>query len=199
MRNIPAKRLLGAALAATLIGTATAEVVTVPGSSARYETAMEVQAGGKPVRLTLTGAAMRRKAFFNVYAVASYLQEGVAAKSAEQLAAADGVKLLYLVMERDVGGREMADAIAAGVHGNYPGDTYAAELKKVGKVLGTIELRKGDHVKLTAVPRVGLRCEVVGKTDVTIGSPGFAKAIWDIYLGKHNLGETVKSGLVSRR
>lgn len=199
MTFTPAKQLLSAAFFVSMIGSATADIVTVPGSSARYETAMEVQAAGKPVRLTLTGAAMRRKAFFNVYAVASYLQDGVAAKSAEQLAAADGVKLLYLVMERDVGGRDMAEAITAGVRGNYPGESFSAELKKVGQVLGSIELKKGDHVKLTALPRVGLRCEVVGKIDVTIENPGFAKAIWDIYLGKQNLGETVKSGLVSRQ
>ena len=144
------------------------------------------------------GVAMRRKVIVNVYTIASYLQDGVAAKSAEQLAAADGVKMMHLVMERDVAGRDMADAIQAGVRLNYPSDAFAAELKKVADVLGALDLRKRDHVTLTALPRVGLRCQVVGKTDVTIENSAFAKAVWDIYLGKQNIGEAVKTGLTSR-
>src|SRR5947209_10861087 len=96
-----------------------AEMVGVPGSNARFATAVEVQAAGKSVRLALTGAAMRKKAIFSVYAVASYLQEGVAAKTAEQLAAAEGVKLLHLVMERAVSGEAMAAAMRAGVRRSY--------------------------------------------------------------------------------
>src|SRR2546421_223137 len=83
----------------------------------------------------------------------------------------------------DGGRRAMADAIQAGVRLNHPADAFAAELKKVAEVLGALDLRKGDQVTLTALPRVGLRCQVVGKTDVLIENPAFAKAVWDIYLG----------------
>jgi hypothetical protein len=31
------------------------------------------------------------------------------------------------------------------------------------------------------------------------GDPAFARAVWDIYLGRNNVGDAVKSGLVSRR
>ena len=51
---------------------------------------------------------------------------------------------------------------------------------------------------LTSIPRKGLRCEVVGKTNVSIENPVFARAIWDIYLGRQNLGESIKAGLISR-
>src|SRR5262245_394501 len=82
------KRRYFAALVAMTGGLAmAADTVNVPGTSAHYPTRIEVQAAGKPVHLTLTGAALRKKAFFSVYTVASYLQEGVAAKSADQLAA----------------------------------------------------------------------------------------------------------------
>jgi hypothetical protein len=174
------------------------ETVGVAGSSARYATTIEVQVANKPVKLALTGAAMRKRAVFNVYAIGSYLQEGVSAKSADQLLSSDGVKLLLLVMERDVTGKDMADAIQTGVRLNHAPDAFPAELKKVGQVLGALDLRKGDHVFLTAIPRVGLRCQVVGKSDVTIENPAFAKAIWDIYFGRQNLGEPLKAGLTSR-
>lgn len=175
-----------------------ADTVGVPGSGTKFSTAVEVKVGDKPVRLALTGAALRKKAVFSVYTVASYLQDGVKVKSADQLVAADGVKMLMLVMERDVGGRDMAEAIQTGVRLNSPPDAFAAELKKVNEILGAISLRKGDHVMLTSVPGIGLRCQVIGKTDVTIQNPAFAKAIWDIYLGRQNLGEPIKAGLVSR-
>lgn len=185
-------------IALTAVTVVAADTVGVPGSGARFSTAVEVKVGDKPVRLALTGAALRKKAVFSVYTVASYLQDGVKVKSADQLASADGVKMLMLVMERDVGGRDMAEAIQTGVRLNSPPDAFAAELRKVNEVLGAISLRKGDHVMLTSVPGVGLRCQVIGKTDVTIANPAFAKAIWDIYLGRQNLGEPIKAGLVSR-
>ena len=81
------------------------------GSSSRYSTATDLQVSGKPVKLNLTGAVLRKRGPFSVYTIASYLQDGVSVKSAEQLAAADGVKLFHLIMERDVKGRDMADAI----------------------------------------------------------------------------------------
>jgi hypothetical protein len=177
---------------------AASELVNVAGSSARFATTVEVQVDGKPVPMTLTGATLRKRAIVNVYAIASYLQVGVTAKSAEQLAAADGVKLLVLILERDINGRDMAEAIQAGVRLNHPANAFPTELGKVVKTLGNMDLRKGDHVMLTAIPRVGLRCQVIGKADVVIENPAFARAIWDIYLGRQNLGEPIKAGLISR-
>src|SRR5262245_5565841 len=198
MRPVSWKSLVIAA-ALVAVGSLTAgEMVGVAGSNARFATALEVQVAGKPVKLALTGATLRKRAIVSVYSIASYLQDGVSAKSAEQLAAADGVKLLLLVLERDIGGRDMADAIQTGIRLNYPADAFAAELNKVMKTLGGMDLRKGDHVMLTAIPRIGLRCQVIGKTDVVIENPAFARAIWDIYLGRNNLGEPIKAGLTSR-
>jgi hypothetical protein len=189
--------LVMAMLCATSLATA-AETVGVSGSNVRYSTAIEVQVSGKPVRLGLTGAALRKRGIFSIYTVASYLQESITAKTAEQLAAADGVKLLFLVMERDVSGRDMAEAIQTGIRLNHPADAFGSELTKMAKILGATEIRKGDQVKLTAVPRVGLRCEVIGKADVLLENPALARAIWDIYLGRQNLGESIKAGLTSR-
>jgi hypothetical protein len=174
------------------------ETVGVSGSNVRYSTAIDVQVWGKPVHLALTGAALRKRGIFSVYTIASYLQESVMAKTAEQLAAADSVKLLFLVMERDVSGRDMAEAIQTGIRLNHPAEAFSGELTKMAKILGAIEIRKGDQVKLTALPRVGLRCEVIGKADVLLENPAFARAVWDIYLGRQNIGDSIKAGLTSR-
>jgi hypothetical protein len=199
MRHSPWTRPLFAALVVGAAGLAAAgEPVGVPGSAARFATDVEVQAAGRPIRLVLTGVALRKKAVFSVYAVASYLQEGVAAKTADQLVDADGVKMLHLVLERHVSGRDMAEALRAGVRLNYPADAFAAEFARLGQALGGMDLHTGEQVRLTAVPRVGLRCQVAGRAEVLIESPAFARAVWDIYLGRHNLGEAIKAGLASR-
>jgi hypothetical protein len=174
------------------------DAVPVPGSATRYPAATEIQVDGKPVKLSLTGAALRKRGPFSVYTVASYLQDGVAAKTPEQLAVADGVKVLHLIMERDVKGRDMAEAIQSGVRLNNPGNAFDAELRQIVQKLGSMDLRKGDNIFLIAIPKVGVRCQVVGKTDVLIQNPALSRAIWDIYLGRQNIGEPIKAGLVSR-
>ena len=158
MPHLSWTRSLIAALTVTVaIGAATAgETIGVEGSSARFPAAIEIQAAGQPpVRLTLTGAAVRKMAFINVYAIASYLQDGVAAKTADQLDAADGVKVLVLVMERDVAGRDIADGIRTGVRLNHPADAFATELAQIGQVLRAMRLVKGDRVTLIATPGAG--------------------------------------------
>jgi hypothetical protein len=58
--------------------------------------------------------------------------------------------------------------------------------------------RKGEHIYLTHVPGIGLQVSAAGKADFLIKTPAFSKAVWDIYLGKKNLGEAIKKGLTSR-
>jgi hypothetical protein len=194
------RSLIAALTVAATFGAATAgETVGVDGSSARFPAAIEVVAGGQAVRLSLTGAALRKKAFITAYAIASYLQDGVPAKTADQLAAAEGVKVLVLVMERDVAGRDVVDGMRSGVRLNHPADAFAPELAQIGQFLQAKRLEKGDRVTLIAVPGAGLRCQVAGKADAVVGDPAFARAVWDIYLGRHNVSDAVKSGLVSRR
>lgn len=201
MPHFPWTRSLIATLTvAVAFGAASAsETVGVNGSNARFPAAIEVQAAGQPVRLSLTGAAVRKKAFITLYTIASYLQDGVAAKTADQLAAANGFKVLVLVMERDVDGRDMVDGIRAGIRLNHPADAFAPELARIGQVLQAMRLQKGERVTLIAAPGAGLRCHVAGKTDAVVGDAAFAQAVWDIYLGRNNVGDAVKSGLVSRR
>jgi hypothetical protein len=174
------------------------ELVGVRGSSTRFTTTMEATVGDKPVRLVLTGAALRQKLFVNVYAIGSYVQEGVAVRSAEALAEADCVKRLHLVMERDVDGKDMAAAFQAAVRANHPEPAFATEVEQLTHLLQGEAAKKGEHIFLTHLPGVGLHCARPGKPDFTIRNPAFSRAIWDIYLGRNNLGEGIKRGLVSR-
>ena len=51
-----------------------------------YPSTTEVSVGSKTVKLALTGTAMRTKLIVNVYAIGSYVQEGVKVRTAEDLA-----------------------------------------------------------------------------------------------------------------
>ena len=179
-------------------GALAADDVGVPGSSTRFATTAQTTIDGKPARMVLTGAALRQKFYFNVYAVASYVQEGAKPRTPEELAAVDCPKRLELVMERTVNGKEMAEAFRAAIRLNYPEPALGAEVGDLVRFLQGQEARQGDHIVLTYVPGVGLRCDLAGRAEVVIQGAQFLRAVWDIYLGKNNLGEEIKKGLASR-
>jgi hypothetical protein len=81
---------------------------------------------------------------------------------------------------------------------NYPEPAFADEIATLTQLLRSDSARKGESIYLTHVPKVGLHCNRSGKVEYLIKSPKFARAVWDIYLGKNNLGEAIKKGLVSR-
>ncbi len=195
-------RLLAIALLCLAVGLAprmvVAENVGVEGTSTQFPNPVARNIGGKEVRLVVTGAAMRTKYLFQVYAIASYVQEGFRAPSAEALATADCAKQLHLVMERDVDGKDMADAFFGAIRMNYPAPAFQNELNNLMAYMKANPVRKGDQIFLTNVPGRGLHVVVAGKTEMMIENVGFAHAVWEIYLGRNNLGNDIKRGLTSR-
>jgi len=174
------------------------ELVGVRFSNTQFTTTMEIKVGDKPVHLVLTGVGLRQKFFLNVYAIGSYVIEGAAVHTAEELAALDQPKQLHLVLERDVDGKDMAEAFLVAIRQNHPVPAFNDEVNRLTEMLRELDLKKDDHIYLTHLPGVGLRCHVVNKGEFTIDNPKFSKAVWDIYLGKNNVGEGIKKGLTSR-
>jgi hypothetical protein len=175
-----------------------ADPVSVPGSNTSYPGTTEVSVGGKTVKLALTGTAMRTKLIVNVYAIGSYVQDGVKVQTAEDLATADCAKRLHLVMERTVDGKDIAEAFSSAIRMNYSEPAFNDEIQMLKQYLQNTTVEKGDRIYLTHVPGVGLECSLAGKTSLTIKNPRFSQAVWEIYLGKHNLGDKIKRGLTSR-
>lgn len=174
------------------------ELVGVEGSNVQYANPFPAKIAGKDVNLVLTGTALRKKYVFSVYTVGSYIQEGIKVRSAEELIAIDCPKRLHLVMERDVDGKEMAEAFRAAIRLNHAEPTFNPELSRLTDFMRPLTVKKGDHVWLTYVPSVGMHCQLLGKTEVLIQNPAFARAIWEIYLGRNNLGDNIKRGLLAR-
>jgi Chalcone isomerase-like len=175
-----------------------AETVSLSGSGVRFSTTTDYLANAKSNKMALTGVAMRSKFLVNVYAIASYVQEGIKPKSSDELINADIYKQLNLVMERQVDGREMAASFKSSVLLNHKEEEFPEELTLLDNLFKEIKVVKGDQVKLTHLPGVGIHCQVVDKIEVTIKSVAFSKAIWEIYFGKNNLGESIKKSLLSK-
>ena len=168
------------------------------GVDPRFAATVAGQAGGKPMRLVLTGTAMRTKFGFSVYAIGSYVQEGLKVRDAEELARTPAAKQLHLIFERDIAGATMAQSFRESIGMSHPAPAFAAELAKLEAFFLAHPVKRGDRVLLSYNPGVGLGCQVAGTPGMTIGNVGFAQATWDVYLGRKNLGVAIKAGLSSR-
>jgi hypothetical protein len=183
-------------LAVCASNTQAAEPIAVKGSTAKYPPAVSIMVGEKAVKLNLTGTGLRTKFGFGVYAVASYLEDGAAVKTAEELMKTDSVRALHLVMERDVQPREFVDAFKTAIGKNHPADKFKGEFTELLTAVGDSALKKGDHIVLVATAATGVRIQVVGKVDVTFKNSAFADALWEVYLGARPLDEKLKKGLL---
>ena len=197
MKKLGLGAVLGAALLAPLAAFAV-EQVGVDGSDHKFDSTITETIGGQQVQMDLTGTALREKAWFNVYAIGSYVQQGATVKTAEELAAADIPKSLHLVMERGVGGKKMAGAFAEAIEANYPEPQFAEELKAFHAYFEGGSVEENDAITFINEPGVGVWCKVAAKEPLQIKNPKFSKAIWDIYFGKENIGSEIKTNLSSR-
>lgn len=189
--------LWSVALLAATSASADEKMVAAPGTKVEYPATIRESIGDKPVAMKLTGTGLRTKAIFNVYAIASYVAEAAAVKSPAELAAADVPKRLHLVMEREVSGKDMSDNIRAGIAQNHPGE-FAEELKALDEYCKKLTLKRGQHVRLTHTPGIGLNALIGEDQALEIANVKFANAIWEIYLGKKPLNDKLKKNLTSR-
>jgi hypothetical protein len=193
------RTLFAAVLAATFSTTAARadNPVGVPGSSVTYPPWVTQDiGGGKSATMRLTGTGLRKRAVFSVYAIGSYVDDQAKVESAEALASADVAKELFLVLERDVDGKDFASAFTDAIRKNH-GDSFAAEVAQLVGMLQGNTAKKGDQVVLINVPGVGLYAAHLGKKDVFVASPAFSKAVWEMFLGRNPVSEDLKRGLVS--
>jgi hypothetical protein len=189
-------------LAAALLGLCASAIAadsTVTVGSTRYPTSVAGQSGGKPVRLVMTGTAMRTKWAFNVYSIASYVQEGAAVRTPEALASAAVPKMLCLTFQRSVDSADLAKTFRESVAMNHPAPAFAAELDALAGYFQAHPVRQGMSIWLSSEPNAGFRCQMTGAPALTIPSDAFARAVWEVYLGPKNLGVAIKTGLTSRR
>src|SRR5262245_8114402 len=99
----------------------------------RFAATITNQIGEKPIRLVLTGTAMRTKYLLNVYAIGSYVQAGTKARDAEELARLDVPKQLQMIFERDVDPDTMAKSFRQAIRMSHPAPAFTHELAELEK------------------------------------------------------------------
>lgn len=179
------------------------ETVPVAGSATRFETVLETRVGGQPVKMVLTGAGLRVRGLpplvnVKVYAMGSYVEAGKAVRTVEDLLSVHAAKQLRLVLERDVDGPDLADSFRNALRTNHPAPRFNRELDHLCGIMRTLRIQKGDHVLMTHVPGQGLTVDLVGKKQFHVQDVQFSRAVWEIFLGRSPIDETLKRNLLAR-
>jgi len=152
--------------------------------------------------LTLSGAGLRKRAFFQVYAIGLYLAEKKAA-AADAIGAA-GSKRVAIHMLRDVGADQFTDALMDGMkdnHGEAEMKALEPRLKQLAAIMAEMkEAKKGMRITLDWVPAAGTVVTVDGKAS---GSPirgeDFYRALLKIWLGDNPVQADLKKALLGEK
>jgi len=195
--TVAMRRLLLSGLVIATIG-AVAAAADKARSDPRFAVTIDSQIAGQPVRLVLTGTAVRTKYMLSLYTIASYLQEGVKVRDAAELIAVNAPKQLHLVFERSVAGATIAESLHEAIAMSHPAPAFTDELGRLDQYFRAYSAGPGDHIWLTSIPGAGLTCQFADHPALFIENVAFAQAAWEVYLGRKNLGTAIKAGLTSR-
>ena len=183
-------RFLLALLLAASFGTQAAEVAGV-----RIEDKTKV--GNNEV--VLNGAGLRRRAFFQVYAIGLYLPQ----KSATPAAVLEqpGPKRVAIHMLRDVGADAFTEALADGIRANHSdAETKALEprVKELAAIMAEVkEAKKGMAIALDWQPGAGTVMVVNGAArGKPIAGEDFYRALLRIWIGDKPVQDDLKKALV---
>lgn len=148
--------------------------------------------------LALNGAGLRKRAFFQVYAMGLYVQQksGNAATLIEQ----PGPKRVAIHMLRNVGADAFNEALAEGIRANHgEAEVKALEprLKELGAIIGGVgEAKKGMAIHLDWT---GSETQVViqGKPEgKPIAGEDFYRALLRVWLGDRPVQDDLKKALL---
>lgn len=151
--------------------------------------------------LVLNGAGLRKRAFFQVYAMGLYLAEKKA--GAADAIGVPGAKRIAIHMLRDVDAATFTEALAEGMRANHDEAAMKALEPRVAQ-LGAImeelkEAKKGMAIVLDLQPGAGTAVIVDGKPrGKPILGDDFARALLRIWLGEKPVQDDLKRALLGQ-
>jgi len=151
--------------------------------------------------LVLNGAGLRKRAFFQVYAIGLYLTEKRPV-AAEAIAAA-GAKRVAIHMLRDVDAATFTEALADGMRANHDAAAMKALEPRVAQLAAIMdelkEAKKGLSIVLDLVPGTGVAMSVEGKPRGNpIAGDDFARALLRVWLGEKPVQDDLKRALLGQ-
>jgi hypothetical protein len=156
-------------------------------------------APGQP--LVLNGAGLRKRAFFDVYAMGLYVTQKKTA--AAELIALGGPKRVAIHMLRDVGADTFTEALVEGMKENHAEAEFKALEPRVQQLssimLQVKEAKKGMQIALEWLPASGTRVTIDGKAaGAAIAGEDFFRALLRIWLGDKPVSADLKAGLLGK-
>lgn len=150
-------------------------------------------------QLVLNGAGLRKKAFFQVYAIGLYLAEKKTA-AAEAIGAA-GPKRVVFHMLRDVGADQFTEALMDGMKDNHSEAEMKAlepRVKQLGGIMAEMkEAKKGMRITLDWLSAAGTTVTVDGRAaGLPILGEDFYRALLKIWLGENPVQADLKRALL---
>jgi hypothetical protein len=153
-------------------------------------------------KLVLNGAGLRKRAFFQVYAIGLYLPEKKT--SAADAVNSPGPKRVAMHMLRDVAADQLGDALTDGMKDNVSEAEMKALDPRVQQLVAIMasmkEAKKGMRITLDWVPSVGTQLAVDAKS---LGAPipgeDFYRALLRIWLGDNPVQADLKKALLGEK
>jgi hypothetical protein len=149
--------------------------------------------------LTLNGAGLRKRAFFQVYAIGLYLPQK--SSSAAAVLEQQGPKRVAIHMLRDVGADAFTEALAEGIRANHSeAETKALEprVKELAAIMAEVkEAKKGMAIALEWQPPTGTVMLVNGAPrGKPIAGEDFYRALLRVWLGDKPVQDDLKKALL---
>jgi hypothetical protein len=146
--------------------------------------------------LVLKGAGLRKRVFFQVYAMGLYVQDAKADPVAQA-----GAKRVAIHMLRDVGADQFIGALAEGIRDNHAeAEAKALEprVAELGAIMAEVkEAKKGMAILLDWVPGAGTQVTIDGRpAGKPIAGEDFYRALLRIWLGERPVQEDLKKALL---
>lgn len=145
--------------------------------------------------LTLIGAGLRKRVFFQVYAIGLYVQDRKADPISQP-----GAKRVQIHMLRDVGADTFNEALAEGIKANHSESESAALEPRVRQLAATIaEIKEAKKGMSIALDWDGKATQVVidGKpAGPPIAGEDFYRALLRIWLGDKPVQDDLKKSLL---
>jgi hypothetical protein len=187
-------RLLAGALACALAFACAVSALEVEGVD--FPAQLEVAPGAPP--LVLSGAGVRTRFMFDVYAIGLYLPARAA--SAEAAIAAPGRKRVVIHMLRDVEAPEFVEALQTSLRANHDEAAMrelAPSIAQLEAQVGTQTIAQGTRIELDFAPGTGTTVFFDGKSrGAPISDESFFKALLRNWLGAHPVSEDLKRELL---
>ena len=149
--------------------------------------------------LVLNGAGLRKRAFFQVYAIGLYLAEKK--PGAADAIAAPGAKRVAIHMLRDVDADTFSEALVDGMRPNHDEATMKSLEPRIAELSAIMaelkEAKKGMAILLDWQPGTGTVVSVDGKARAKpIAGEDFYRALLRIWLGERPVQDDLKKALL---